>query len=311
MSRKTMLKLDLKFLGEVKFLEKTTPYPSGDKKVKWVSTDWLEENLENDNFMILDTQPDIHDYISEHIPGAVYFNQKLLRIPLNGQPGVYGPSDVIGTLFSRVGLKVDFPVVAYTGVGDFRGWGDGLEQTMMAYSLTRFGHDNVYVLDGGIDKWKKERKELTKEFPEIEESDFNLEVREDYRVNMEEVKEMKERDDVVLLDARPPEMYKGQSIWAKPGHIPGAVNLPWKSLMSEDNPKLLKKEDELKKLLEEKGVEKGKTIICSCGTGREATNEFILLKWFFGFSNVKNYEGSFTEWCAYPDNPTVTGGNPR
>ncbi len=295
----------------MKILEKSKPYPSGEQKVKWVSTDWLEDNLGKEDLMILDTQPDIHDYITEHIPGAVYFNQKLLRVPWKGRPGVYVPEKVIGSVFSRVGLSPDTPVVVYTGVGDFRGWGDGLEQTMLTYTLTRFGHNNVYVLDGGIDKWKKEGKELTKKFPEIKESNFGVNVRKDYYVDMGEVKNMKEQEDVVLLDARPPNMYEGQSAWIKPGHIPGAVNLPWKTLMSEDNPKLLKEKQELEKILEEKGVTKDKTIICSCGTGREATNEFILLKWFFGFPEVKNYEGSFTEWSSYPENPTVTGKNPR
>ncbi len=286
------------------------PYPSGEGKIKWVSTDWLEDNLDNEEINILDVQPDIHDYIKEHIPGSVYFNQRLWRVPYKGRPGVYVPPSVVESLAGRVGLKPDTPVVVYTGVGAFRGWGDGLEQTMAAYSLARFGHDNVYVLDGGIDKWKDEGKELTKEFPEIEGSDFDVDVREEYKADMEEVKKTKDEDDVILLDARPAEMYEGQAIWAKPGHIPGAVNLPWKSLMADENPKLLKPEDELEKIPEEHGVTKDKKVICSCGTGREATNEFILLKWYFGFDNVKNYEGSFTEWTAYPDNPTVTGPDP-
>ncbi len=291
-------------------MEEKGPYPEGEGKVKWVSTDWLEENLENEEIMILDVQPDIHDYISEHIPGSVYFNQRLLRVPLGGRPGVYIPNNAIEPIFSRVGLDPETPVVVYTGVGDFRGWGDGLEQIMVAYSLARFGHNNVYVLDGGIDKWKKEEKELTQEFPEIEESKFSVSEREDYAVNMEEVKELKDRDKVVLLDARPAEMYEGQAAWQKPGHIPGAVNLPWKRLMEEENPKLLKPKDEIKNILSEKGVSKDKTVICSCGTGREATNEFILIKWYLEYPEVKNYEGSFTEWSSYPDNPVVTGETP-
>ncbi len=287
-----------------------SPYPKGKGKVKWVSTDWLEKNLEDKNLMVMDIQPDIHDYITEHIPESVYFNQRLLRVPMNGRPGVYVPEKVIESLFNRIGLVADTPVVVYTGVGDFRGWGDGLEQTMMAYSLARFGHDNIYVLDGGLDKWKNEDKELTKKFPQIKKSDFDVDVRENYKADMKEVKETKDDDDVILLDARPPEMYEQQSIWPKPGHIPGAVNLPWKSLMSEDNPKLLKPENELKDILDEKEVTKDKKIICSCGTGREATNEFILLRWYFDFQEVKNYEGSFTEWAAYPENPVVTGKEP-
>lgn len=121
---------------------------------------------------------------------------------------------------------------------------------------------------------------------------------------------MKNKDDVMLLDARPPAMYEGQAVWIKPGHIPGAVNLPWANLMTEDNSRLLKPEDEIKEILKEKGISKDKTIICSCGTGREATNEFLLFKSFLGYPDVKIYEGSFTEWTSFPDNPTKTGPKP-
>lgn len=286
-------------------------YPFGKGIIKWTSTEWLEEHLEDGNFMILDAQPDIHDYITEHIPGSVYFNERLLRIPYKGIPGNFVPEDVIRSLFGRVGIKPDFPVVVYTGIGSFRGWGDGLEQTMVAYALARFGHNKVWLLDGGLDKWKKENRVLTKEFPRIEESDFPVNLRKDFFVNMNQVKEMKDREDVILLDARPADMYEGQSIWAKPGHIPGAVNLPWKSLMNPENTRLLKPGEELKKILNEHDASRDKTIICSCGTGREATNEFILLKYYFDFPEVRNYEGSMTEWTAYPENPTVTGKNPR
>ncbi|MGC9308269.1 MAG: aldehyde dehydrogenase family protein [Thermoplasmatota archaeon] len=114
----------------------------------------------------------------------------------------------------------------------------------------------------------------------------------------------------MLLDARPPNMYEGQAPWRKPGHIPGAVNLPWKSLMQEGNPMLLKTDDDIATVLDEKGISKDMTIICSCGTGREATNEFLLFKWYLGYPNVHIYEGSFTEWTSHPENPTVTGPNP-
>ncbi len=287
------------------------PIPSGEGKVKWVSTEWLKEHLEDEKLMILDTQPDIHDYITEHIPGAVYLNQKLLRVPKEGRPGVYVDEKVIESIFRRVGLKPDMPVVVYTGTGDFRGWGDGLEQTMVAYTLARFGHDNVYVLDGGLDKWKEEDKQLTKQFPKIDESEFEVDVRDHYYVDMGEVKEMKDEDEVMLLDARPPDMYSGQSAWIKAGHIPGAVNLPWKDLMSEDNSRLLKPIEEIEKILEDKEINEDKTIICSCGTGREATNEFILFKWLLQYPDVKIYEGSFTEWSSYPNNPVTTGSKPQ
>jgi len=292
-------------------MKKTYPYPSGEGKVRWVSTDWLEEHLEDKYLTILDVQPNVHDYIQEHVPGAVYMNEGLLRVPLKGLPAMYVSPDSIQANFRRVGLKPDVPVVVCTGTGPFRGWGDGLEQTMMAYSLARFGHDKVYVLDGGIDKWKKEGRPLTKVFPKVEESDFTVKVRTEYFVEYEEFKAMKDREDVILLDARPPHVYAGQGPWIKPGHIPGAINLPWANLMDDKNKRLLKPDEEIQPIIKEHGITRDKTIICSCGTGREATNEFILFKWYLGYPKVKIYEGSFTEWSSYPENPTVTGKTPR
>ncbi|MFW6117631.1 MAG: sulfurtransferase [Thermoproteota archaeon] len=292
-------------------MNKTYPYPKGEGKVKWVSTDWMQDHLSDENLMILDCQPNVHDYIQAHLEGAIYMNEGLFRVPLNGKPAMYVPPQSIKSVFSRVGLQADTPVVVYTGTGPFSGGGNGLEQTMTAYTLTRFGHDNVHVLDGGLDKWKKEERPVTQVFPKVEESDFEVEIRRDYFLEYEEFKEIKDQEDVILLDARPPDVYEGQGPWIKPGHIPGAVNLPWASLMDEENKRLLKPDKELESIIADHGVSNDKTVICSCGTGREATNEFILFKWYLGYPKVKIYEGSFTEWSSFPENPTVTGKHPR
>jgi thiosulfate/3-mercaptopyruvate sulfurtransferase len=286
-------------------------YPHGKGAVKWVSTDWLQTHLEDEGLTILDCQPNIHDYIAEHIPGAVYLPEGLLRLSRGGTPGVFVHPESVQPVLRLLGLRASAPAVVYTGTGPVKGWGDGLEQTMVAYSLARFGHDQVYVLDGGIDKWKEEQRSLTKVFPKVEESDFVAQVRREYFVEYEEFKAIKDREDVLLLDARPPAMYEGQGPWIKPGHIPGAVNLPWASLMDEKNKRLLKPDEEIQAILEAHGATPDRTIVCSCGTGREATNEFVLFKWYLGYPQVKIYEGSFTEWTSYPDNPTVTGSSPR
>ncbi len=285
-------------------------YPLGKGLLKWTEGEWVEANLGGD-FLIVDVQPNIHDYILEHIPGAVYFNPALLRVPDKGMPGKYVPEKVAELLFRRIGLSNDYPVVVYTGFGGFKGWGDGLEQTMVAYSFLRFGHNKVYILDGGLNQWKKEDRKVTKEFPGVGESDFRVALRKGFWVEYEEFKKIKDDGNVILLDARPENVYEGQGPWVKPGHIPGAINLPWKNLMAEDNPALLKDEDEIKSILDKKGITDDKTVICSCGTGREATNEFVMFKFLLEYPNVKIYEGSFTEWTSYPDNPTVTGKNPR
>ncbi|HQC34615.1 MAG TPA: rhodanese-like domain-containing protein, partial [Methanoculleus sp.] len=83
------------------------------------------------------------------------------------------------------------------------------------------------------------------------------------------------------------------------------------SLMDDANPALFKSNDELDSILEGHGVDRFRTVICTCGTGREATNEFVLLKWLYRYPNVRLYEGSITEWTRYPDNPVVTGPRAR
>ena len=290
---------------------KEEKYPIGQKEIKWTSTNWLADHLDDGDFMILDVQPDIHDYIEAHIPGAVYMSEKLFRVPEDGTPGKWIPKEAAQAEFSRVGLDPDKPVVVYTGTGLFRGWGDGLEQTMVAYTLKRFGHKNIYLLDGGLDKWLEEDRPVSKEFPEVKKSSYDAKVQSDIFLDYEQFLNIKDKDDTILLDARPEDIYAGQGPWIKAGHIPGAVNLPWKSLMTEDNSRLLKSEEEIKKILEEKNITKDKTIVCSCGTGREATNEYVLFKHLLNYPNVKLYEGSFTEWSSFPDNPTVTGKDPR
>lgn len=260
---------------------------------------------------IIDVQPNVHDYFIEHIPGAVYLNEGVLRVAARGMPTTFGPIMALQDIFRRIGIRRDRAAAVYTAKGAFKGWGDGLEQTMMAYALAKFGHDNVFVLDGGLDKWKSERRRVEQEFPTIDPSDFTVEVRGEYPIGYDEFKKTKDKEEVVLLDARPPAFYEGQGPWRKPGHIPGAISLPWRSLMADENPALLKSDDEINSILERHNITRDHTVYCSCGTGREATNEFLLFKFYLQFPNVRIYEGSFTEWTMYPENPTVTGSEPR
>ncbi len=294
---------------------KTYPYPAGESKVKWISTAWLKDHILDDDLMILDVQPNVHDYIMGHIPGAVYLNEGLFRSSWNRLPAMYVPPESLHPVLNRAGIDPNKITVVYSAAGRYSkctaGLGDGLEQTMMAYSLVRFGHNSVYILDGGLEKWKAEGGELSKVFPEWRPSSFKIQLRKDYFVEFEEFKRLRERGDVVVFDARPFEVYKEGGLWIKNGHIPGAYSLPWRSLMSKDNSKLMKSEEELKELVGKFNITSDKTLLIYCGTGREATNEFLFFKFYLGHEKVRIYEGSFTEWSSYPENPSVTGENPR
>jgi len=293
----------------------TYPYGKGDGVVQWVSTAWLGSHLDDRNLMILDCQPNIHEYVQDHIPGAVYWHEGLFRIHEGNIPTRWIPPEAAQILFRSLGLEPDKPVVVYSSSGPLSTCttfiGDGLEQTMVAYTLARYGHRKVYVLDGGFEKWKEEGRPLTREYGTTTLSSFTVHLRQDYFIRYNEFRKIKDNPDVILLDARPTAFYEGQGPWMKPGHIPGAVSLPWKSLMDDRNRKLLKPVDQLEALVKATGATPDKRVICSCGTGREATNEFLLFRWYLGYPDVKVYEGSFTEWIAYKENPVVTGKNPR
>jgi thiosulfate/3-mercaptopyruvate sulfurtransferase len=293
----------------------TYPYGKGDALVQWVSTDWLSEHLDDKNLMILDCQPNIHEYVQDHIPGAVYWHEGLFRIHEGKIPTRWIPVEAARILFGTLGLDPEKPVIVYSSGGPMSSCaafiGDGLEQTMVAYTLARYGHRKVCILDGGFEKWKEEGRPLTREYGTTTPSTFPARLKREFILGYDEFRKVKDQPGIVLLDARPPAFYEGQGPWMKPGHIPGAVNLPWKSLMDDKNKKLLKPADQLLSLVKAAGATPDKRIICSCGTGREATNEFLLFRWYLGYPSVQIYEGSFTEWISYKDNPVVTGKNPR
>lgn len=294
---------------------KTYPYPLEKSIVKWISTDWLADHIDGEDLQILDVQPNVHDYIMGHLPNAIYLNEGLLRSAQDRLPSMFVQPEALQPVLSRTGLDPNRTVVIYSSAGRYSkctaGLGDGLEQTMMAYSLIRFGHNNVYILDGGLEKWMSEGHGLTKVFPSWKPSNFDVQVHKEYFIEYEEFKKRKDQEDVILFDARPFEVYKEGGLWIKNGHIPGANSLPWRTLMTKDNARLMKSDEELQELVGKFNITPEKNLIIYCGTGREATNEFLFFKFYLGHERVRIYEGSFTEWSSHPENQTVTGENPR
>lgn len=286
-------------------------YPVGRGEVQWVSTEWMEDHLSDRDLSILDTQPDMLDYVREHLPGALYLSDRAFSLPLAGIPGGYQPLQTARSTIRELGLKPDAPVVVYSGRGMVSGCGDGLEAAAMAYTLLRYGHGKVYVLDGGIEQWKAERKPLAQEFPEVERSDFPGRLRDELVIGYEDFRSVAGTGNVTLIDARPADQYEGQGPWIKPGHIPGAFNVPWTEFADPDNPWRLRAENDLRETVERRGIAPENTIICSGGDSREAAPVFLVLRDILGFPRVRMYEGSFTEWTAYPRNPTVTGQTPN
>jgi thiosulfate/3-mercaptopyruvate sulfurtransferase len=285
------------------------------RTVAWVSSEWLADHLDDTSLLIVDCRQNSHSYFQEHIPGAIYLHEGLLRMHIGKFPVKWISPEAAQVLFSTLGVEQDRPVVVYSGnrslTPSSTATSDGLEQTLVAYSLARFGCRKVKVLDGGLAKWKSENRKFTQHFGTSRLSPFTVDVQIDFLVGYEACIRLKDEPDSLLLDTRPSSLYRGQGPWIKPGHIPGAVNLPATLVMDDKNSTLLKPEEEIREILFSCGITPEKTVICSCGTGRSATAVFLILKYYLGYPDVLMYEGGFTEWSSYPDNPVVTGKYPR
>jgi thiosulfate/3-mercaptopyruvate sulfurtransferase len=217
-------------------------------------------------------------------------------------------------LFSTLGIEEDSPVVVYSECpsqnSSGAAMGDGLEQAFLAYTLARFGCRKVMLLDGGLTKWRSGNLPLSTDPGITRPSSPTIDVQINFLVGYDECRRMKDEPDVILIDTRPIHLYEGRGPWAKPGHIPGAVNLPATRLTDENNPALLRPEGEIRNILSSCGITPEKTVICSSGTGRSATLVFLILKYFLGYPDVFMYEAGFTEWSSMPDNPVVSGKYP-
>ena len=252
------------------------PYGKGDGTVEWVSTEWLGNHLHDKGLLVIDCQPNVHEYIQDHIPGALYAHENLFRIHDGAIPTRWIPADSAEILFRTLGLEPEKPAVIYSSSGPLTTCGnfigDGLEQTMVAYTLARYGHQNVYLLDGGLEKWKEEKRPVTPSVRSCETFVVHGKSSERFFHRLLRIYQDEGSNWCCPLDARPSPVYEGQGPWIRPGHIPGAISLPWKSLMDDKNKKLMKPDDQIQSLVQAAGATPEKTIICSCGTGREATS---------------------------------------
>jgi len=290
-------------------LTKNDAQPYGTGRLNWVSTDWLSEQLKD--VKIIDTQPDFHDYMIEHIAGAVYMNENVMKAWLDNLPQQYLSPEYFCAIMGRSGIANFDPTVVYTGKGA-KGSGDGIEQALIAYTLLRFGHEQVYILDGGLSKWKSEHKTLTRALPQVIATRCASYVDGSTLINLDELMRVRDDRDTVLLDARKPAFYSGEDgMWVRNGHIPGAINLHWSTLMNPDNSAELKPIDEIRTLVEKSGVTRDKLIVCYCGSGRAAALEYEIMKHLLGYERVRLYEKSFVEWSANPKCPVTKGPKPR
>jgi thiosulfate/3-mercaptopyruvate sulfurtransferase len=278
----------------------------GRAPIRIASPEWLLEQQDRSP-LVIDCQPTVNDYIAEHIPSSVHAEENMMRLSHVGRPGVLAPTELVEVALRHLGVRASDPVVVYSGDGEVRHFGDGVEQFFFAYALARYGHEDVIVLDGGLEAWKKAGGKVDNSYPRGTMGDFQAWLRQDLQVEMEEVQDLKDHGETVLIDTRPKAQFEGKSYWPKPGHIPGAISIPWTELVMEKNHRQLKPKKELKDIFVKAGVDAKKEVLLTCGTGRSASIAFIVLSSVLEYPLVRMYEGSFTEWCSHTENPTVKG----
>ncbi len=271
-----------------------------------VDTQWVADHLkDSENVRIAEVDYDPRsNYSLGHIPGAVLFDWKQdINDPISRN--VLSKQACQDLLQQRAGLNNDTTLILY---GDFNNWFAAFAFWVFKY----YGYKDVRLMNGGRKKWLVEDRAVSKEIPKYSTGNFKAsDADNSIRVFLNYVKKSLEREDIVVrVDVRSPKEFTGE-ILAPPeyptehaqrgGHIPGAKNVPW-SYAVNDNDGTFKSRDELKKLYESKEITPNKEIIAYCRIGERSSHTWFVLKYLLGYPDVKNYDGSWTEWGNMIDN---------
>ena len=269
-----------------------------------VDTDWVTKNLDNDRVRILEVDYDPENaYKQGHILGAhlVWWkrdiNDSVRRDIINKHQ--------FEELMSKVGATPDTELILY---GDFNNWFAAFSFWVFQY----YGHDKIKIMNGGRKKWEIEKRQYTKDEPSPQSSKYVAQPpAEGIRAYTHDVRRAIERAETVLVDVRSPKEFTGE-ITAPPeypmehaqrgGHIPHAKNIPWATAVN-DADGTFKSVNELKQIYESKGITPDKDVICYCRIGERSSHTWFVLKYLLGYPQVRNYDGSWTEWGNMIGNP--------
>ncbi|PAD20742.1 sulfurtransferase [Terribacillus saccharophilus] len=275
-----------------------------------VGKEWLNENLNNEQIMIVDCRFELGNpdkgaelYEEGHIPGAVYFDlEKQLSAPVSKHGGRHPLPEIARFKYyiEKVGIDNTKTVIAYDG-------GEGSYASRFWWLLQFLGHEKVFVLNEGFKGWIEARYMTTKDIPEYEATEFEVNIRKEMMASYEEVKEVveQEKKSPILIDSREERRYIGEvePIDRIPGHIPGAINKFWAEGLELGS---FKDSEEQKNRFAE--LDTKDPVIVYCGSGVTAASNYIALK-MAGFENVKLYAGSYSDWVSYEQNPVAKGKN--
>jgi thiosulfate/3-mercaptopyruvate sulfurtransferase len=270
-----------------------------------VETHWLEGHLDDADIRAIEVDEDTAAYEKGHIRGAVGWNW---TTDLHAKVGRdYLSRQGLSDLLSRAGVSDDTTVVLYGGNNNWF--------AAYAYWILKLrGFDKVKLVNGGRKKWELESRELTQDLPSYPASGITLTApeREDIRAFRDQV--LSKLGDATFVDVRSPEEYRGEKLAPDhlpqeqaqvPGHIPGASNIPWGKAANDDG--TFKTADELTALYEAEGVTDSKQVIAYCRIGERSSHTWFALTELLGFNDVRNYDGSWTEYGSLVGAPVEKG----
>src|SRR5205807_7445022 len=277
-----------------------------------VTTEWASQHLNDPKVRLVEVDVDTSAYDQGHIPGAVGWNwqtqlQDYIRRDLITK-------SALEQLLGRSGISNDATVLLY---GDNNNW-------FAAYALWQlkyYGHKDARLINGGRKKWLEEKRQLTAEPPKITPATYHATgPDESIRARKEDVFAIVEnRKRGHLVDVRSVDEFTGKII-APPGmsetaqrggHIPSAANVPWAQAANEDG--TFKSADALAALYQGKGISGSDEVIAYCRIGERSSHTWFVLKYLLGYNNVRNYDGSWTEWGNLIGSPIVneTASKPK
>jgi thiosulfate/3-mercaptopyruvate sulfurtransferase len=273
---------------------------NGYAKPVLVTTDWLAEHLGDEGLVVgeVDENPDLYD--EGHIPGAIKLHwREDLQDPVERD---LVEKDAFEQLMGSRGISSETTIVLY---GDKNNW-------FAAYAywyLKIYGHEDVRILDGGRQKCIDESRELTTDEPQSSPASYSARDRDEtIRARRDAVRETIGRD--ALVDVRSPQEYSGELIAApgyeqegaqRAGHIPTAQSIPWAQAVKDDG--TFKSAEELRELYGAKGITPDRSVTAYCRIGERSAHTWFVLRELLGYEDVRNYDGSWTEWGNLIDVP--------
>jgi thiosulfate/3-mercaptopyruvate sulfurtransferase len=270
-----------------------------------VSTDWVARHAQDPNVRLVEVDVDTAAYNEGHIPGAIAWawNTQLcdtLRRDILSQ-------EQFEELMRSSGIGNDTTIVLY---GDNNNW----FAAWAFWQAKIYGHRDVRLMNGGRKKWLAEGRPLTTEIPSVPRTEYRASGPDlSLRAFLDEVRQAMEKGSAALVDVRSPAEFTGE-ILAPPGlpetcqrggHIPGARNIPWGKACNEDG--TFKSPEELRALYAAEGIDGSKPVIAYCRIGERSSHTWFVLRYLLGLDNVKNYDGSWTEWGNLVGAPVERG----